>query len=73
MQRQRRNIRRRTYNNFMYIVHTLQREKGYPENEAIQITRNIFDNSAVNPGQSIWKFYDLVLTRKEYNRLYLNN
>ena len=56
----RREIKTRTYNNFMRVMRAVM-AKGYDKETAETITRGIFDKYEANPrGLSVWGLFDLV-------------
>lgn len=62
-----RTVRNKTYNNFMYIVGIIQKEKHYSFDEAVKITHNLFDDDDFRhrPTQAV---IDNLLTAEQYER-----
>ena len=61
-----RNIKKRTYNNFMLICRAVM-NKGYDLDTAADITRRIFDNLE-NNGVSVWRSVDMIIDAAEHAR-----
>lgn len=61
-----RNIKKRTYNNFLTVWRAVM-SKGYDQDTAEQITRQIFDNLEQN-GVSVWRSVDLIVDAAEHAR-----
>lgn len=62
-----RNIKRKTYNNFMLVMKHIQ-NKGYDSTEAEKITHNIFNQFENNPmGLSVNQLVDMIVPKEEYN------
>ena len=62
----RRNIKKRTYNNFMTVCRAVM-AKGYDLDTAADITRRIFDNLEQN-GASVWRSVDLIVDAAEHEK-----
>lgn len=62
----RRNIKKRTYNNFMTVCRAVM-GKGYDLDTAADITRQIFDNLEQN-GVSVWRSVDLIIDAAEHEK-----
>lgn len=63
-------IKNKTYHNFLIIRNKLMCEKGYDPCTASQLTHNIFDTLSVNPGRTAEEFYNLILSKEEYEAEY---
>lgn len=61
-----RNIKKRTYNNFMLVCRAVM-NKGYDLDTAADITRRIFDNLEYN-GVSVWQQVDMIIDAAEHAR-----
>jgi hypothetical protein len=65
------NIRRKTYHNFLIVRNKLMREKGYDPTEASELTHLIFENAENDgAGRSVEHFYDMVLSKTDYEAQY---
>ena len=62
-------IKNKTYNNFMYIYNIVRKAKGYNHETAVEITEQLFDTLAANPGGNIYRWLDQVLTADEYKKI----
>lgn len=62
----RRNIKKRTYNNFLTVWRAVM-AKGYDQDTAEQLTRQIFDNLEQN-GVSVWRSVDLIVDATEHEK-----
>lgn len=65
-------MKRMTYNNFMRILHFLQNEKHYAEEEAEHLTRLVFENVEADKGhlnRSAEYFANKILTAEEYYQM----
>lgn len=62
----RRNIKNRTYHNFLTVWRAVM-GKGYDQDTAEQITRQIFDNLEQN-GVSVWRSVDLIIDAAEHEK-----
>ncbi len=62
-----RNIKRKTYNNFMLVMKHIQ-NKGYDSGEAEKITHNIFNQFENNSmGLSVNQLVNMVVSKEKYN------
>jgi hypothetical protein len=59
-------MKRKTYRNFLVVWNLLQQEKGYDRETARKLAHMVFENAEANPGQSINRFYDRILSKEEY-------
>lgn len=59
-----RTIRKKTYNNFMYVMNQIQ-NKGYDFCEAEQMTHKIFDQVESCPeGLSVMRLVEMIITKE---------
>ena len=63
-------MKKKTYHNFLIVRNKLMKEKGYEPREAEQITHRIFENYNHNNTRTIQWYYDMVLTREEFEQQY---
>ena len=63
-------IRRKTYNNVMYLAKVISKEKGYPIQEAAQIALNEFSdwNNGLFQWDCIERLLNNLVTYEQYNR-----
>lgn len=61
-----RNIKKRTYNNFVLVCRAVM-NKGYDLDTAADITRRIFDNLEYN-GVSVWRQVDMIIDAAEHEK-----
>lgn len=64
------NIKNKTYHNFLIIRNKLMREKGYTPEEASKLTHLIFENLSCNQGRTAEEFYNLILSKEEFEAAY---
>lgn len=63
------NIKNRTYNNFMRVYNAMISEKHYSPEDAEILTRQVFDNwedDKTRGARSIQYWFDVKLSREEY-------
>lgn len=63
-------IKRKTYHNFLIIKNRLMREKGYDAATASKLTHLVFENVEGHPGRTAEEFYNLILSKEEYEAAY---
>ena len=63
-------IKNKTYHNFLIIRNKLMREKGYNPEEASKFTHLIFENLSCNQGRTAEEFYNLILSKEEFEAAY---
>ena len=63
-------MKKKTYHNFLIVRNKLMNEKGYAPRVAEQITHRIFENYNNNTSRNIKWYYDMVLTREEFEQQY---
>lgn len=61
------NIKKKTYRNFLYVVRLIQ-NKGYDMEEAVDIAHKIFDQ--VNENMTVERLVSRILTKEEYQQEY---
>ena len=60
-------MKRKTYRNFMIIANKLQKEKGYNQQEAFDISHKIFENVENDgAGRTAEFFYRMIVSKEEY-------
>ena len=65
------NIKNRTYHNFMRVYNAMINEKHYSPEDAEKLTKQVFDNwedDKQRGARSIQYWYDVKLSREEYER-----
>lgn len=67
------NIKNKTYYNFMRVYNAMINEKHYSPADAEKLTRQVFDNwedDKQRGARSIQYWYDVKLSREEYDGLF---
>ena len=60
-------MRNKTYRNFMIIANKLQREKGYSQQEAFDLSHKVFENVENDgAGRTAEFFYGMIVSKTEY-------
>lgn len=60
-------MKRKTYRNFIIIANKLQREKGYSQQEAFDLSHKVFDNVENDcAGRTAEFFYGMIVNKSEY-------
>ena len=60
-------MKRKTYRNFMIIANKLQREKGYNQQEAFDLSNKVFENvENDSAGRTADFFYGMIVSKPEY-------
>ena len=60
-------MKRKTYRNFIIIANKLQREKGYPKQEAFDLAHKVFENVENDcAGRTAEFFYGMIVSKTEY-------
>ena len=61
------NMKRKTYRNFIIIANKLQREKGYPKQEAFDLAHKVFENVENDgAGRPAEFFYGMIVSKAEF-------
>lgn len=63
-------MKKKTYHNFLIVRNKLMFEKGYEPREAERITHRIFNNYQLDNTHTIKWYYDMVLTKEEFEMQY---
>ena len=64
-----RTVKNMTYNNLMYVINRIQKEKGYDFKTSEFLARNIFKEFASCPlGMSINERINRILTKEEFEK-----
>lgn len=62
-------MKRKTYRNFMIIANKLQKEKGYNQQEAFDLSHKVFENVENDrAGRTAEFFYGMIVSKPEYER-----
>ena len=60
-------MKNKTYRNFMIIANKLQREKGYNQQEAFDLSNRVFENvENDSAGRTAEFFYGMIVSKPEY-------
>ena len=60
-------MKRKTYRNFMIIANKLQREKGYPKQEAFDLAHKVFENVENDgAGRTAEFFYGMIVSKNDF-------
>lgn len=61
------NMKRKTYRNFMIIANKLQREKGYNQQEAFDLSHKVFENVENDgAGRPAEFFYGMIVSKNDF-------
>ena len=63
-------MKKKTYHNFLIIRNLLMSEKGYDPRTSERIAHRIFDNYQLDNTHTIKWYYDMVLTKEEFEMQY---
>ena len=64
-------MKRKTYRNFIIIANKLQREKGYPKQEAFDLAHKVFENVENDgAGRTAEFFYGMILSKNDFEEAY---
>ena len=60
-------MKRKTYRNFMIIANKLQREKGYSQQEAFDLSHKVFENVENDgAGRTAEFFYGMIVSKNDF-------
>ena len=60
-------MKRKAYRNFMIIANKLQKEKGYNQQEAFDLSHKVFENvENDSAGRTAEFFYGTIVSKSEY-------
>ena len=60
-------MKRKTYRNLLIIANKLQREKGYNQQEAFDLSHKVFENVENDgAGRTAEFFYGMIVSKTEY-------
>lgn len=60
-------MKRKTYRNFMIIANKLQREKGYTQQEAFDLSHKVFENVENDgAGRTAEFFYGMIVSKNDF-------
>ena len=60
-------MKRKTYRNFIIIANKLQREKGYPKQEAFDLAHKVFENVENDgAGRTAEFFYGMIVSKNDF-------
>ena len=60
-------MKRKTYRNFIIIANKLQREKGYPKQEAFDLAHKVFENVENDgSGRTAEFFYGMIVSKNDF-------
>ena len=60
-------MKRKTYRNFMIIANKLQREKGYNQQEAFDLSHKVFENVENDgSGRPAEFFYGMIVSKNDF-------